>query len=257
MSSHSHVGDLVGGRGQGHDPCSGRLLEQRHQRGGEREVPHVVHPELRLPTGAHAGFRAGHDAGVVDQEVERREVGEHGLCELPDGGEIGEVQRSASHAVDPGQCLGRLLGGAHGHDHLHALGGEGLGGLDADAAVAAGHDGGLAGQLEVGEHLGAGAAGVEAGLGGNLVGNGHGVTPGRGPSPLARDGCRGHAGGASRSQLFTSSVAPTTPRQMRPAPLCRIQARSPAATRWPAMASGSRSSVLRPAKNKSRSSVTR
>jgi hypothetical protein len=77
--------------------------------------------------------------------------GEEAVGEGADAVEVGEVEFADLHVVDAGE---RFLGGgaaAGGDDDVGAGAGEGAGGLEADAGVAAGDDRELAGQVDAGQ----------------------------------------------------------------------------------------------------------
>ena len=68
---HGAVATVMGDRGHRGDPRRRGGQQVRHEQPGQREVAEVVRAELQLePVGGHAVLGRGHDAGVVDEEVE-------------------------------------------------------------------------------------------------------------------------------------------------------------------------------------------
>ena len=123
------------------------LADPRQQQVGQREVAEVVGADLQLEAVLCARLGRGHDAGVVDQDVE---VAVPALGELPDRREVGEVE-PAHRDGTPHVGRGLLAPGgvAHGEGHARAGAGELAGGDPADPAVGAGHDHGA--PVEVGQ----------------------------------------------------------------------------------------------------------
>jgi len=131
------------------------------------EVTQVVGGELHFVTARIAGQRHGHDARTVDQDVQRRAASEETFGESIDGGRIGEVHR-LDFDIDALESLARLGEVASRDDDAGAGGVEGPGGFGTDTRVATGHDGGLAGQVDAGEHLVRRAGHAETGVDGGL-----------------------------------------------------------------------------------------
>jgi hypothetical protein len=127
----------------------------------------VSKPSAVLPKGA------GHDAGVGDHQVEGPAIGDQGVGAGANAGQVGEVELDELQAAAVGR-LGADLGGrglgllqvAGGADHLGAVGGQGAGGLDAQAGGDAGHQDALAAEVDAGEDF--------VGGGGGAKGSGHG-----------------------------------------------------------------------------------
>ena len=71
--------------------ASGRPAMRPMSCAGEREVAEVVRAELQLEAVAGELARRRHDAGVVDQQVERVVLVGEAIGELADGGEAPEV----------------------------------------------------------------------------------------------------------------------------------------------------------------------
>ena len=154
---------LVGNRRQRHHSRCFRLFEQGHQRPGQCEMAHMVDPELAFPAGSDPVQRAGHDAGIVDQQVERIDTiidrGGKGADRI----EIGEIHFGRGHvAFDRRQIFLRLGRIAHRHDHRGPGIGQRPGGFQPDAGIAAGDDRGPAGQVDAGEDFVRFALGVKA-----------------------------------------------------------------------------------------------
>ena len=119
------------------------------QQVGQREVAEVVGAELHLEAVLGALLGDGHDAGVVDEDVE---VALPRVGEGVDGGEVGEVEPAhLGLAVDGGG--GRLALGdvADGEHDARAGAAELASGGEADAAVGAGDDEGAS--IEAGKIL--------------------------------------------------------------------------------------------------------
>ncbi len=123
---------------------------ERQQPDGQRERAEEIAAELQLEAvgGAEAGRRR-HHPGVVDQQVERRAVGDQAIGEVPDAGQVGEVD--PAHLELRGGMLGQdlgpgplaLRGRADGHHDTRPGGGQAPGGFLAGPAVGAGNDGDL------------------------------------------------------------------------------------------------------------------
>jgi hypothetical protein len=149
------------------------------QAAGQREVAEVVGGELALPALAGAPERAGHDPGVVDQDVhgaapgadERRDRGLVGQVERGDG----DLPAGGRGDVGGGPVAGDLV--ADGDGDVGACAGQRTGGLDADAGRAAGDDGPPTAQVDVGQYLGRGGPGGERGA--DQGGVGHVFRPSR------------------------------------------------------------------------------
>jgi hypothetical protein len=142
------------------------MFERRLE--GERQghVAEVVVGELQLPALGRAGLGSRHDAGVVDQRVERAlpGVGEGGQRLAALQVEDGVPHRlAAGAATDVGRRLLALLRSTDGEGDLGAGPGEGAGRLEAEARGAAGDDDAAAGEVEAVDHLGGGGGGGERG----------------------------------------------------------------------------------------------
>ena len=80
--------------------------EERHEQFGQQGVAHVVRAELDLVAVFGEGGREGHNAGVVDEEVETRAGGEHGGGGPLHGGEGTEVEfEEGDAAFGAGVCF--------------------------------------------------------------------------------------------------------------------------------------------------------
>ena len=88
---------VVALRRQVHDPrvavLLGRGLEGGEQQLGQQRVAHVVRAELDLVALVGLAGRRGHDAGIVDEDVEAGRLGQEFLGGGLDGGEGCEVER--------------------------------------------------------------------------------------------------------------------------------------------------------------------
>jgi hypothetical protein len=178
-----HGGSAVGNGADGDDAWRrGRcgLKDRWEQEAGEGEVAEVVGAELELESiGSDATLGKGHDAGVVDEEVEAAVGGEEGLSSGTNGGEAGEVElrdfelgcRNLGEDSFASRFSFRLI--AAGENDGGSVAGEFEGGVIADAAV---------GSCDVGE-----LAMLRGDLGGGPVGHrsaqlsGSGVAIGCGP----------------------------------------------------------------------------
>jgi hypothetical protein len=121
------------------DDAVGDVVEQQ---AGQREVAEVVRADLRLEAVGGASLGDGHDAGVVDEQVE---VALPGLGERADGREVREVE--VAHLGRAGHRRRELLAAArvaHGEHDVGAHPGELARSDQADAAGRAGHHRGLA-----------------------------------------------------------------------------------------------------------------
>jgi hypothetical protein len=146
------------------DACPAGGRECAMQSGGQCEVAEMIGGELELPTLRRSGQRAGHDPGIVDQDVHRL---------VPRGDErrdrcrVGEVNRRdqdvgvAGGGLDlRGDALSRV-GGADREGHLCTRGGECARGFEADAGCPTGHDDPTAGQVDSGDDLCGGGSPLE------------------------------------------------------------------------------------------------
>ena len=131
---------------------------------GQGEVTEVVGRELELPALARVLLRRRHDAGVVDEDVQRAVPPGH---ERGDRRPIGELERRHVDVAVPGG--GRDAGGdppaglhvPHGQGDPGAGAGQRPRRLHADAGGRAGDDGPPARQVDAGCHLGRGGPGPE------------------------------------------------------------------------------------------------
>lgn len=122
----------------------------------------VVGRELRLPARSDSGLRAGHDPGIVDQQVDGAAGSDEASGEAADTVEVGEVQFVDLHVVDADD---RLLGGRAtpgGNHDMRTGAGERPRRLQPDARVTAGDHRELSGQVDPPQHLLRGALGSEA-----------------------------------------------------------------------------------------------
>ncbi len=124
-------------------PRARRREQQRQQPAGQREVPEVVRGHLQLEPVDRAARRRGHDARVVDQQVEPVHPAGQLLRGGPDGGLVGQVERQQlgrSLAADQLQGPRSPLGVAHGQDHASAAAGQHPGHLEPEAGAGTGDD---------------------------------------------------------------------------------------------------------------------
>jgi hypothetical protein len=132
----------------------------------------VVGGELHLPALRRAHERRGHDAGVVDQDVQRAVPPGR---ERRDGGLVGEIERRDQDLLVAGAVDDVLRGALAGLEvadrqgHLGARAGQGARRLDADAGRAAGDDGAAAGEVDPFDYLSRGRLGAEGG--GDAIGH--------------------------------------------------------------------------------------
>ncbi len=138
-----------------------RALQRRQEPHEQLEVADVIDRELRLEPARIARQRRGHDAGVVDQQVERA----LGMArrERVDRRRGREVHRLDHDVRELAECPARLREVARRDDDLRPRGGEHARGLEADAGVAAGHDRELAVEPAVADHLARRGGRAEAG----------------------------------------------------------------------------------------------
>ncbi len=132
--------------------------KQRQQVAGQREVAEMVAAELQLESvGRGLAFGRLHDAGVVDQDVDRPAFGVELLAERGDAGQRRKVealdgQLGVGHLgadlLDGGFAFGAV---ADGHHHVGACGRQSGGEPEAEAGVRAGDDGELSGQVGDGD----------------------------------------------------------------------------------------------------------
>ncbi|MDR6643646.1 hypothetical protein J2X57_002879 [Luteibacter sp. 1214] len=115
----------------------------------------------------------GHDAGAVDEDMQRFASCDEASGESVDGRRIGQVH-GFDDDVQAVQCLSCLGEVPCGDDNAGAGGTEGPAGLGAYAGVAAGDDGGLAGEVDAGQHVVGGGGGGKSSSHGALRGR-HGM----------------------------------------------------------------------------------
>jgi hypothetical protein len=135
------AGPAVPGGGDRDDP---RSVAGARDRGpepvDERVVTEVVGGELRLPAGPDPRLRAGHDPGVVDDDVGAAAGGEEPFGEAAHALQVTEVEFVDLDAVEAGE---RLFGGlrpSRGDDDVRSGPYERPRGLQPEAGVTAGHD---------------------------------------------------------------------------------------------------------------------
>ena len=127
--------------------------QARHQRVSEREVPHVIDAELALPSRTNPRVRAGHDACVVDQQVERAMVLAPGSCEIAHARDVGEIHRRDAHAIDTGELgLGHIRA-PRGNGDFHTGAGERTHRFQTDARITTRHDRLSSAQIDALEHF--------------------------------------------------------------------------------------------------------
>jgi hypothetical protein len=127
-----------------------RLLEEvRQQRGGEADGAEEVGGDGGIGIGDVSGLGeevfGAHDAGVVDDDVERGEVCYEFLGEGADAGGVFDVEDRGGHAGVGGDGFVENLFAAACDDDFVAELVEGLREAAADAGTAAGDEDGVAG----------------------------------------------------------------------------------------------------------------
>src|SRR5207237_1942105 len=147
----------VGHAADGHHAGARLFLERAQQQAGQRKVPEVVGAQLELKAVRRPGVGGGHDAGVVDEEVQPVAAGPEVLAERTHRAEVGEVERRDLNLCRrPGgfdllsgrPALGLI---ATGQDKVRAPRCQLSRDDAAEAAVGAGHDGDAAALVR---HLG-------------------------------------------------------------------------------------------------------
>lgn len=141
-------------------PAAGR--ERGPEPVGQREVAQVVGRELRLPAGADAGLRVGHDGCVVDQDVDRPPGGEEAVSGRADAAEVREVQLVDLDPLQTGELLAGMIRAACRHQDGGSGGRQRTGGREADAGVPAGDDGEHTGEVQAGQDVGGSAVPAKA-----------------------------------------------------------------------------------------------
>ena len=160
---NSGFGGAVGGghcegyegeaRGDGHDGCVRLLLQLRKQSCCEADRAEKIRGDDGLGVGG-VGFVeevfGEHDARVVNDDVEGREVGDEFLAEVADGSRVFDVEiRRGQARIGFGGLIEDLLTTAGDDDFVAELV-EGLGESAADARAAAGDEDGVAGDVHGG-----------------------------------------------------------------------------------------------------------
>lgn len=126
--------DVPGGR-ERHNPRAFRCPQRWQEALIEREVTEVIGAELALPSRADAGERAGHDPGIVNQQMHLALGCDMVVCKFPDAGKVGKVHRRNSDAVDAGQGLARCVRAPRRNGHARASSRQGANGLKPDAGI--------------------------------------------------------------------------------------------------------------------------
>ena len=138
-----------------HDARCGRGRDQVDELAGQGEMAEVVDAHLALEAVRRARVRHGHDAGVVDEQVEALVALAEGVREAPDGVEAGQIELHedgiGGGKLGPQRVERPLspLGGAAGEHRRRALARQLPRRLETDAAVRARDDGDLS--REIGE----------------------------------------------------------------------------------------------------------
>jgi hypothetical protein len=76
----------------GHDTSVRPLVQEGQQEAGQREMPEMIGPELKLKTVGRPFVRRSHHAGVVDQQVDVVAAGSDAVSERSDRAQVGKVQ---------------------------------------------------------------------------------------------------------------------------------------------------------------------
>ena len=97
-----HHREFVPGGGQIDHPRGGAALEGRRKQTGQQKVADMIRRELRFPTGFGARQRTGHDARVVDQNVQRQLRGKKRLRKGAHAAYVDQIQRCHSYIVVAG-----------------------------------------------------------------------------------------------------------------------------------------------------------
>jgi hypothetical protein len=143
----------VGAAAVGDDAGVRRRTEQVEEKARERELTEVVDAELLFEPVGRLPARDRHHAGVVAEDIDGAERVGRPRREGPDRREVGQIQlpdRERRARVVGRDVLAGGLGGVDapaGQHHVGAGAGELAGGLEPDAAVRAGDDHGLSGQV--------------------------------------------------------------------------------------------------------------
>ena len=122
-----------------------RLFERTIQRRRQNEMAEMVYPETGFPIPAQTrASGTGHDAGIVDEEVQRIVIAQKVIGKLPHRIEIGEIERRRFHrSGHVGKRLLRLFHRPDWNNNLGARGGENSRRLKPDAGITACHNGGF------------------------------------------------------------------------------------------------------------------
>lgn len=99
----------MGARGH-RDHAGAAGLDRRPQPVDEREVTEVVGRELRLPTRPDPRLRAGHDPGVVDDEVDRAARVEEPLGEGAHALQVAEIEFVQFDTVEAARAFQAVSG---------------------------------------------------------------------------------------------------------------------------------------------------
>jgi hypothetical protein len=152
-----HSRPQVAPRTQRHDARSAGGGEGVVQAQRECEVAEVVGGEVRLDAlRVQREFGQRHDAGVVDEQVERSGPASGEGGHRPGVGEVESAHTNSGIAGAGSDVGGRpcsCIGVAHRECDVGARAGQGTCRFDADAGRTAGDDGSGAGQVDAGDDL--------------------------------------------------------------------------------------------------------
>ena len=172
-----HVRARVADGGERHDTGAFGRLQLRGEFHGQRHVAEMVGAELAFPALADAGEGAGHDAGIVDQEVQRPAGPGIVIGKAAHAGEVGKVhRRDLDLTGDAGERFGCEFRTPRGYGDARPGRGEGADGFQPDAGIAAGDDGILALEVDALDDFLGRALGMKAGADRFLVLCRHGVS---------------------------------------------------------------------------------
>jgi hypothetical protein len=113
----------------------------------------VIGPELRFKAIFGKAFRAGHDAGIGNDEIERLAFRHEPVRRATHAGKRGKVhlhQLYIRNLAGGGMALIQI---AHGADDRRAMGGKSAGGFNAKTGGNAGDQNALACEIDAGQHL--------------------------------------------------------------------------------------------------------
>ncbi len=173
----TNTGSLVAGRGEANDPRAPARDQKRQQRISQNEMAEMVGGKLAFPVAPHPRLGTGHDAGIVNQQIEPVFAVSNSL-----GIGLYTIQIREVHLTDndvpgyAGQSLRRFFRRAQRNVYLGTGVRQRSGCFQTNSAIAAGNNRYFAIQVNTRQHLVRLAPGAESGVD-SLLFSGHYFSP--------------------------------------------------------------------------------